>query len=250
MKNNYFNGIKFGLGFLTIIGLVFGIVYAVGFHTANEIVSGTFIGNYTFNGNVNFSDAKIMGLSSNPTQFSFTNQYNVSRNTLITSEIIQILGILDSSSVISINGTNNPQYRICIDSTCSSNPFWINITSNFNKNSYLQVRMNSSNSFSSEENLTLTIGSVDSDWVIKTSIPQYFSSGIGTSDYAGAVAKCSSLGSWHLGSIDERNTFDTSGNGGNPSCCLGVNSCSSSGIWVEAGWGTCGTGYGFICVKD
>lgn len=51
-RNNYIEGVKFGLGFLTIIFII-GIVGAVGFHTANEITSGTFSGNFSFvDGNV------------------------------------------------------------------------------------------------------------------------------------------------------------------------------------------------------
>jgi hypothetical protein len=52
MNKKYFlKGINFGLGFtfiLTCLALVFG----VGFHTPNEILSGTFLGNFTFNNNL------------------------------------------------------------------------------------------------------------------------------------------------------------------------------------------------------
>jgi len=54
-KNNFFNKIKegfaLGIGFFIFLGIVFG-VYAVGFHPANEILSGNFTGTYNFTGNV------------------------------------------------------------------------------------------------------------------------------------------------------------------------------------------------------
>ncbi len=57
MDKDFIKGVKIGVGFLTTIiltfFLLFGLVYAVGFHTANEILEGTFNGNYSFiNGNV------------------------------------------------------------------------------------------------------------------------------------------------------------------------------------------------------
>jgi len=56
--NKLFNKIKdgfaFSLGIFIFFGIVFG-VYAVGFHPANEILSGNFLGNYIFNGSVNFN---------------------------------------------------------------------------------------------------------------------------------------------------------------------------------------------------
>lgn len=55
MDKDYLKGIKFGLGVFTIIGVLLGVVFAVGFHTADEILGGTFLGNYTYTGNVNFT---------------------------------------------------------------------------------------------------------------------------------------------------------------------------------------------------
>jgi len=62
MNKDYVRGLKFGLGFLTVLGLVFGIVFAVGFHGAEDVLGGIFEGNYTFNGEVNFnSSVEIVG---------------------------------------------------------------------------------------------------------------------------------------------------------------------------------------------
>lgn len=63
MNKDFQKGINQGLGFLFVISLVFGFVYAVGFHTANEILGGTFIGDYIFNGTVDFTSATTSGLA-------------------------------------------------------------------------------------------------------------------------------------------------------------------------------------------
>lgn len=57
MDKDLFKGFKIGIGFLGAIFItcifLFSIVYAVGFHTASEILPGVFSGNYSFiNGNV------------------------------------------------------------------------------------------------------------------------------------------------------------------------------------------------------
>lgn len=63
MDKDYLKGIKIGLGFFSVCFLIFGLVYAVGFHTANEILGGTFIGNYIFNGSVDFTSSNVTGLN-------------------------------------------------------------------------------------------------------------------------------------------------------------------------------------------
>jgi hypothetical protein len=45
-------GFKFGLGFFLFFGILFGLAWASGFHTANEILGGTFLGDYKFSGKV------------------------------------------------------------------------------------------------------------------------------------------------------------------------------------------------------
>lgn len=67
MINNFLKGIQIGLGFIFIIGLLFGIVFAVGFHSADEILGGIFLGDYKFtgevvyNGTLNATDATLIG---------------------------------------------------------------------------------------------------------------------------------------------------------------------------------------------
>lgn len=55
MSESFLEGIKFGMGVLLVFLLAFS-VYAVGFHQTNEIVPGTFQGDYSFNGSVEVGD--------------------------------------------------------------------------------------------------------------------------------------------------------------------------------------------------
>lgn len=67
MKSNFIEGLKFGLGILTIFSII-GIVTAVGFHTASEVLTGTFTGNYDFvnnNNGLNYLDVLNTDLNSN-----------------------------------------------------------------------------------------------------------------------------------------------------------------------------------------
>lgn len=62
----YIEGVFLGLGLISILVIIFGLVFAVGFHNASEIVSGVFQGNYTFNGTLNIissivTDKLILG---------------------------------------------------------------------------------------------------------------------------------------------------------------------------------------------
>lgn len=71
MDRQILNGIKFGIGIFISLSVLFGLVFAVGFHTTSEILPGIFTGDYTFNG-----DLKVNG-SLNVTenfQLSNTNQ--------------------------------------------------------------------------------------------------------------------------------------------------------------------------------
>ena len=52
MSNKFLDGIKLGLGFIFVIGIIFGLAWAVGFHNANEILSGTFVGDFIFQDDV------------------------------------------------------------------------------------------------------------------------------------------------------------------------------------------------------
>lgn len=51
MDKDFLKGIKFSLGIIFIFSILFS-VFAVGFHLAEEILPGTFTGNYIFDGNI------------------------------------------------------------------------------------------------------------------------------------------------------------------------------------------------------
>lgn len=62
MLKDIIKGVNIGFGFLLTISLV-SFVYAVGFHPANEILSGDFTGTY------NFSSATVYGIDTIPSGF-------------------------------------------------------------------------------------------------------------------------------------------------------------------------------------
>lgn len=53
-------GFQYGIGFSLALCLFFGIIYAVGFHNANEIIGGMFQGNFSFNGTMNFTNSNLI----------------------------------------------------------------------------------------------------------------------------------------------------------------------------------------------
>lgn len=67
MDKKILDGIKIGFGIILSLSLFFGIVFAIGFHTVNEILGGTFNGNFVFNGNISHNGTYI------PEGFSETN---------------------------------------------------------------------------------------------------------------------------------------------------------------------------------
>jgi len=69
MDKDIFKGIKFAFGIFLFFGILFGVAFAVGFHTPNEIISGNFANDYSFNGSLDFTNATITGLSSIPSGF-------------------------------------------------------------------------------------------------------------------------------------------------------------------------------------
>lgn len=52
MDKDILKGVKFGIGIIISLSIFFGIVFAAGFHSANEIFSGVFNGDYSFNGSI------------------------------------------------------------------------------------------------------------------------------------------------------------------------------------------------------
>lgn len=62
MDKDILKGLKIGFGIIISLSLFLGIIFAVGFHNASEIVGGMFQGNFTFNGTINFSNAVVVGI--------------------------------------------------------------------------------------------------------------------------------------------------------------------------------------------
>lgn len=112
--NKYFlNGIKQGLGFIFILSF-FSVVFAVGFHTADDVLSGNFIGDFTFGGsvqkggleltaNTGFKNLVINGdLRLNQrsyTNLAVLNSYTYDRFKTIGSSSIAIGGVVSGSVV-------------------------------------------------------------------------------------------------------------------------------------------------------
>ncbi len=59
MDKDILKGLKISLGIILGLSFFFGLVFAVGFHSANEILPGIFEGNYIFNGNLTVNGTTI-----------------------------------------------------------------------------------------------------------------------------------------------------------------------------------------------
>lgn len=103
-----------------------------------------------------------------PNAFSFTDQTNVALSTLTTSNIVQITGI-DTATAVSISGGGSPQFRVCADATCSTNPAWGSSSATITNNQYLQLRLTSSSSTNTTLNATVTVGAGSDTWSVTTS---------------------------------------------------------------------------------
>lgn len=62
MNKHYLNGLKHSLGFIIGLSIFFGIIYAAGFHSANEVLGGVFQGNFSIIGSMNFTSANTYGI--------------------------------------------------------------------------------------------------------------------------------------------------------------------------------------------
>ena len=70
MIKDFLRGLTIGVGILFVFSVV-GLVYAVGFHIADEVQSGTFGGDYEFVGDVDFTSANVVGLPESGINVSF-----------------------------------------------------------------------------------------------------------------------------------------------------------------------------------
>jgi len=127
---------KENFNFITNLSILFilifgGIGYSVGFHPANEILGGTFLGNYIFNGTadfnkgIKFADGSIQNTSSNntgvlqivtytdshminPTSTTFIDLYNFSIDKKDSSS--KIIGSLSVASLF--EGSEEQSWRV------------------------------------------------------------------------------------------------------------------------------------------
>ncbi len=104
-----------------------------------------------------------------PNLFTFSDQANVTINTLTTSDIIQISGI-NCNVPVSISGLGTPAFRTCSDSSCSSViQDWTTGTSSISNNQYIQVRQTSDAAGGATDQITVIVGSGASVWSVATS---------------------------------------------------------------------------------
>lgn len=109
-----------------------------------------------------------------PASLSFTDQTNQAAAALITSNIIQITGMDTATSVAIINksadGTGNPGYRICSDSSCSGVVTgWNSNRNSISNNQYVQLRMNANSTPGAINSALVIVGDLSDQWDLTTS---------------------------------------------------------------------------------
>lgn len=104
----------------------------------------------------------ISQTAGNPNPFLFTQQNNVTQNTLINSNIVTLGGIAGSLS-ISVSGG---EYRV-------NGASWTNIPSTVTTGDTLQLRVLSSNTAETESSVTVNVGSYTTDFTVITESGYY-----------------------------------------------------------------------------
>jgi hypothetical protein len=102
-----------------------------------------------------------------PDAFDFTDQTGVALSTQVESDIVQVTG-MDNGTTISIDGGGSYEYRICADGTCSGAPAYTSTAGTIDSGQYVQLRLTSSASNSTETVATLTVGTAEVDWSVTT----------------------------------------------------------------------------------
>jgi hypothetical protein len=132
-----------------------------------------------------------------PNAFSFSDQTNAALETVVTSSIVQITG-LTQSSFVQLAGQGNPEMRICADASCStvnynwSTGIWDALT--ISNNQYIQLSMTSSAAANTTHSATVTIGGVVTDrWDVTTGTSASVSSSSAENIYLGLEAESSIL---------------------------------------------------------
>lgn len=107
-----------------------------------------------------------------PISLSFTMLTSQAGSTLLQSNIVQVTGISTSVST-SITGGGSPQYRLCSDSSCSSEiQTWTSGAATVANNQYIQLRATSP--ASGTITVTPSVGTGSANWYVSTNGKGYF----------------------------------------------------------------------------
>lgn len=111
---------------------------------------------------------------SDPDAFSFTDLTNQSAVTVVTSNIVQITGISGASVPVALTNAGaapqNPEFRICSDSSCSSVVVnWTSSPSGLSNGEYLQLRLKTSGNANTGMSAVVSVGSGSATWTATTS---------------------------------------------------------------------------------
>lgn len=106
------------------------------------------------------------GLDETPSAFAFTDVTNASFAALTVSNILQITGI--DVTTVTITGPGTPEFRVCPDSTCSTNPAWTSTPETISNNQYLQLRLISSPSPNASVSVDVFVGTLSDNWSVST----------------------------------------------------------------------------------
>jgi hypothetical protein len=99
-------------------------------------------------------------VSSAPGAFSFTDQTNVGLSTLVTSDVVTIIGLGCAASV-SVMGQGNPQIRV-------NGGSWTNGPTTISNGQTLEARLTSNAALGVTNTATVTVGSAADDWNVTT----------------------------------------------------------------------------------
>jgi hypothetical protein len=100
------------------------------------------------------------------TAFSFTDQTGIAKNSVISSNIIQITST--ATVGVTVSGTTTPQFRICSDASCASVVTDWTAAANISNGQYLQMRMNSSTASLTMTSADIYVGDKSDNWSITT----------------------------------------------------------------------------------
>lgn len=103
-----------------------------------------------------------------PDGFTFGDEVNRSRESTSYSRIVEVTGISCAVDV-TVSGAPDPEYRICSDSNCSSTIHtWRTGTQTIDDGQFLQLRNDSSDQYSTDTSMTVTVGSYSTSFTTTT----------------------------------------------------------------------------------